>query len=63
MPEMPLVAPHWPGYTSGSPVVTSNGTDPSTAIVWVVGATGSSGTNGRAWQRRSHCGGAAQAGS
>lgn len=34
------------GYTSGSPVVTSNSTDPSSAIVWVVGTTGSSGANG-----------------
>lgn len=34
------------GYTSGSPVVTSNGTDPSSAVVWVVGADNSSGANG-----------------
>jgi hypothetical protein len=34
------------GYTSGSPVVTSNGTSPSSAIVWAVGATGSTGAGG-----------------
>jgi len=32
------------GYTSGSPVVTSNGTDPSSAVVWVVDSSGMSGT-------------------
>ena len=31
-------------YTSGSPVVTSNGTDPSSAVVWVVDSSGMSGT-------------------
>jgi Abnormal spindle-like microcephaly-assoc'd, ASPM-SPD-2-Hydin/PQQ-like domain len=34
------------GYTSGSPVVTSNATNPSSAIVWAVSATGSNGANG-----------------
>jgi hypothetical protein len=34
------------GFSSGSPVVTSNGTDPSSAVVWVVGADGGSGANG-----------------
>jgi hypothetical protein len=34
------------GYTAGSPVVTSNGTDPSSAIVWAVNTTGSSGASG-----------------
>ncbi len=33
-------------YTSGSPVVTSNGTDPSSAIVWVEGVTKSTGLGG-----------------
>jgi hypothetical protein len=35
------------GYTSGSPVVTSNGTDPTSAVVWEVrtsGPTGAAGT-------------------
>jgi outer membrane protein assembly factor BamB len=32
------------GYTSGSPAVTSNGTDPSSAVVWVVDSSGMSGT-------------------
>jgi len=35
------------GYSSGSPVVTSNGTDPASAVVWEIyssGATGSGGT-------------------
>jgi len=32
------------GYTSGSPVVTSNGTDPKSAVVWVVNSPGGSGT-------------------
>jgi hypothetical protein len=32
------------GYTSGSPVVTSNGTDPASAVVWVVNSPGASGT-------------------
>jgi hypothetical protein len=34
------------GYTSGSPVVTSNGTDTSSAVLWVVGADNGSGANG-----------------
>jgi hypothetical protein len=34
------------GYTSGSPVVTSNGTSPSSAIVWAVGVTKSTGAGG-----------------
>jgi hypothetical protein len=33
------------GFSSGSPVVTSNGTDPTSAVVWVVQAAGSTGTN------------------
>jgi hypothetical protein len=33
------------GYTSGSPVITSNGTDPSSAVIWIVHSTGSTGTN------------------
>jgi hypothetical protein len=33
------------GYTSGSPVITSNGTDPSSAIIWGVDSSGSTGTN------------------
>ena len=33
------------GYTSGSPVVTSNGTRPASAIVWVVYASGPTGSN------------------
>ena len=32
------------GYSSGSPVVTSNGTSPSSAVVWVVESSGMSGT-------------------
>ncbi len=35
------------GYTSGSPVVTSNGTTAGSAVVWVVYATGSNGLNAR----------------
>ncbi|MGF1425835.1 choice-of-anchor D domain-containing protein [Kitasatospora sp. LaBMicrA B282] len=35
------------GYTSGSPVITSTGSDPSTALVWVEYTDGSSGTNGQ----------------
>lgn len=31
------------GYTSGSPLVTSSGTDPSSAVVWVVRSGGASG--------------------
>jgi hypothetical protein len=33
-------------YTSGSPVVTSDGTDPSSAIAWEVGVTHSTGAGG-----------------
>jgi Abnormal spindle-like microcephaly-assoc'd, ASPM-SPD-2-Hydin len=32
------------GFSSGSPVVTSNGSDPSSAVVWVVHSSGGSGT-------------------
>lgn len=35
------------GYTSGSPVVTSAGTRTSSAVVWLVRASGSHGTHGR----------------
>jgi hypothetical protein len=35
------------GYTSGSPVVTSNGTTSGSAIVWVVYTDGSNGANGQ----------------
>ncbi len=34
------------GYTSGSPVVTSNGTDPSSAVVWEVYSPNEHGTSG-----------------
>ncbi len=34
------------GFSSGSPVVTSNGTDPSSAVLWVVGADNGTGANG-----------------
>jgi len=34
------------GYTSGSPVVTSNGTDPTSAVVWEVYSSGESGAGG-----------------
>lgn len=34
------------GYTSGSPVVTSNGTSPSSVVVWAVGVTNSTGAGG-----------------
>jgi Abnormal spindle-like microcephaly-assoc'd, ASPM-SPD-2-Hydin/HYDIN/CFA65/VesB-like, Ig-like domain/PQQ-like domain len=34
------------GYTSGSPVVTSNGTSRASAVVWVVGAAGGNGARG-----------------
>jgi hypothetical protein len=34
------------GYTSGSPVVTSDGADPKTGVVWVVNSSGSAGTTG-----------------
>jgi PQQ-like domain len=33
------------GYTSGSPVITSNGTDPSSAVIWVVDSSGGAGTH------------------
>jgi Abnormal spindle-like microcephaly-assoc'd, ASPM-SPD-2-Hydin/PQQ-like domain len=33
------------GYSSGSPVVTSNGTNASSAVVWVTEASGETGTN------------------
>jgi Cep192 domain 4 len=32
------------GFSSGSPVVTSNGTDPNSVVVWVVQAAGATGT-------------------
>lgn len=35
------------GFTSGSPLVTSDGTDPRSAVVWVVRAAGISGSAGR----------------
>nr|WP_141726301.1 choice-of-anchor D domain-containing protein [Actinacidiphila rubida] len=34
------------GYTSGSPLVTSNGTDDSTGLIWVVSANDASGAGG-----------------
>lgn len=34
------------GYSSGSPVVTSNGTAPASAVVWQVNSSGDAGTNG-----------------
>jgi hypothetical protein len=34
------------GYTSGSPVVTSNGTDPASAVVWVVNSSADTGATG-----------------
>jgi len=34
------------GFTSGSPVVTSNGTDPSSAVLWEVRASGATGSYG-----------------
>jgi hypothetical protein len=34
------------GYTSGSPLVTSNGTDDSSALVWMVSANNASGAGG-----------------
>ena len=34
------------GYTSGSPLITSSGTDASTAVLWMVSATNASGTGG-----------------
>jgi outer membrane protein assembly factor BamB len=33
------------GFSSGSPVVTSNGTDPASAVVWVVDTAGATGKN------------------
>jgi hypothetical protein len=38
------------GYTSGSPVVTSNGDDPSSAVVWEVDAPNTTGTTGEGSQ-------------
>ncbi|QXG74425.1 choice-of-anchor D domain-containing protein [Modestobacter sp. L9-4] len=35
------------GYTSGSPVVTSTGTDPSTALIWVSYAAAANGSQGQ----------------
>ena len=35
------------GYTSGSPMVTSNGTTAGSAVVWVVYSNGPSGANGQ----------------
>ena len=32
------------GYSSGSPVITSHGTDPSSGIIWAVDSSGSTGT-------------------
>ncbi len=34
------------GYTSGSPVITSNGTGPSSAVVWIVDCSGATGSRG-----------------
>jgi hypothetical protein len=34
------------GYTSGSPVVTSNGDDPSSAVIWEINAPNTTGTTG-----------------
>jgi hypothetical protein len=34
------------GYSSGSPVVTSTGTNPASAVVWVVGVDGKTGAGG-----------------
>ena len=34
------------GYTSGSPIVTSQGTTPGSALVWVVDSSGATGTGG-----------------
>jgi hypothetical protein len=33
------------GYTSGTPVITSNGTDPTTGLIWAVDSSGSTGTS------------------
>ncbi|MFF5763903.1 choice-of-anchor D domain-containing protein [Streptomyces tanashiensis] len=35
------------GYTSGSPVVTSTGTDPGSALVWAVASDGANGAGGQ----------------
>ncbi|MGW8352285.1 choice-of-anchor D domain-containing protein [Streptomyces wedmorensis] len=35
------------GYTSGSPVVTSTGTNPGSALVWTVASDGANGANGQ----------------
>jgi hypothetical protein len=35
------------GYTAGSPIVTSDGTAPGSAVVWVINVDGPSGANGR----------------
>lgn len=35
------------GYTSGAPVVTSNGSDPASAVVWEIYASGATGASGR----------------
>ena len=35
------------GYTSGSPIVTSDGTTPGTAVVWATNVDGAAGANGR----------------
>ncbi|XIE81135.1 choice-of-anchor D domain-containing protein [Streptomyces sp. SBR177] len=35
------------GYTSGSPVLTSTGTNPGSALVWAVAADGANGANGQ----------------
>jgi len=40
------------GYTTGSPVVTSNGSDPSSAIVWIIGATDGTGAGGTLYAYR-----------
>jgi hypothetical protein len=32
------------GFSSGSPIITSNGTNPASAIIWVVDSSGSTGT-------------------
>ncbi|MFJ3904929.1 choice-of-anchor D domain-containing protein [Streptomyces sp. NPDC090025] len=35
------------GYTSGSPVVTSTGTNPGSALVWAIASDGANGANGQ----------------
>jgi hypothetical protein len=35
------------GYTSGSPIVTSDGTTPGSAVVWATNTDGANGSNGR----------------